>query len=265
MKTIVTAPGTNCVFYATLFATAIVALPAAGFAESSRPSPDAPTYAVPANDAGNEVVSGRIAWFDGRFDLQIRDDRGFIDNVQLRQGTVINPTGLTLRTGMPVQIRGRNRGFVLVAEQIDSPGPSQSAPARPQANAAVVHTVAPRARDVQREQRLYAERLKQFHYEQYVAAQAAAKRLAVKLERLYGHPPARVAVARPRVAVTHKHHRIVRSLPRTRSVAHAQVLQHRAPPPHKMIASGRTAQHHHVASPLAAPILEQTWFGWGKL
>jgi hypothetical protein len=210
-------------------------------------------------------VSGRVTWFDGRFDLQVRDDRGFIDNVQLRQGTVINPTGLTLRTGMPVQIRGRNRGFVLGAEQIDSPGRSQSAPARPQALAPVVHTVVPRTRDVQRERRLYAERLKQFNYEQYLAAQAAAKRLAVKLERLYGHPPARVAVARPRVTATHKHHRTVTSLPRTRSVAHAQVLQHRAPAPRKVIASGRTAQHHHVTSPLPAPILEQTWFGWGKL
>jgi hypothetical protein len=265
MKTIVTAPGTSRVFYATLIATAIVALPIAGFAESSRASPDAPTYAVPANADGNETVSGRITWFDGRFDLQIRDDRGFIDNVQLRQGTVINPTGLTLRTGMPVQIRGRNRGFALVAVQIDSPGRSQSAPARPQEHAAVIHTVPPPARDVQREWRLYAERLKQFHHEQYLAAQAAAQRLTVKLERLYGHPPARVAVARPRVTATHKPHRTVTSLPPTRSVADAQVLQHRAPAPHKVIASGRTAQRHHVAAPLPASIFEQTWFGWGKL
>jgi len=264
MKTIVTAPGTSRVFYATLFA-AIVALPVACFAESSRASPDAPTYAVPAYADGNETVSGRITWYDGRFDLQIRDDRGFIDNVQLRQGTVIDPTGLTLRTGMAVQIRGRNRGFVLIAEQIDSPGRSQSAPARPQAHAAVVHTVPPPVRDVQRERRLYAERLKQFHHEQYLAAQAAAQRLTVKLERVYGHPAARVAVARPRATATHKPHRTVTSLPRIRSVAHAQALQHRAPAPHKVIASGRTPQRHHVAAPLPATILEQTWFGWGKL
>jgi hypothetical protein len=265
MKTIVTAPGTSRVFYATLLATAFVALPVAGFAESSPANPDTPTYAVPANADGNETVSGRITWFDGRFDLQIRDDRGFIDNVQLRQGTVIDPTGLTLRTGMRVQIRGRNRGSVLVAEQIDSPVRPQSATARPQAPAAVVHTVPPHGRDVQRQQRLYAERLAQFHHEQYLAAQAAAQRLSVKLERLYSHPPARVAVARPRVTATHKPHRTVTSLPRTGSVAHAQVLQHPAPAPHKTIASGRTAQGHHVAAPLPATIIEQTWFGWGKL
>jgi hypothetical protein len=262
MKTIVAAPGTSRVFYATLFATAIVALPVAGFAESARASPDTPTYAVPANADASETVSGHITWFDGRFDLQIRDDRGFVDNVQLRQGTVIDPTGLTLRTGMPVEIRGRNRGFVLIAEQIDSPGRPQSAPARPQLHAAVVHTVPPPARDVQRERRLYAERLKQFHHEQYLAAQAAAQRLTVKLQRLYAHPAPRVAVARPRVTARPKPRHTVTSLPRARPLAHAQVLQRRAPAPHKVIAS---PPRHHVAAPLPATIIQQTWFGWGKL
>jgi hypothetical protein len=258
MKTIVTAPGTSCALYATLLAAAIVALPVPGFAEGSRADSDAPTYALPANADGYETVSGRVTWFDGRFDLQIRDIRGFIDNVQLRPGTVIHPTGLTLRSGMPVQIRGRNRGYVLVADQIDSPGRSQSVPARPQAAAPPVRTVPPRARDVGRERRLYAERLKQFNHEQYLAAQAAAKRLAVKLERLDGHPPARAAAA-------HKPRRTVTSSPRTRSVAHGQPVHDRAPAPRKVIASGRTAQRHHAAPPLPAPILEQTWFGWGKL
>jgi hypothetical protein len=265
MKMIVTVPGTSKVFYASLFATAIAALPVAGLAESSRASPDAPTYAVPTHADGNETVSGRITWFDGRFDLQIRDERGFIDNVQLRRGTVITPTGLTLRTGMPVQIRGRNRGFVLVAEQIDSPGRPQSAPARPQANAAIVHAVPPPARDLQRERNIYAERMKQFHHEQYLVAQAAAKRVTVKLERLYGHPAARVAIVRPRVAATHKPQRTVTSLPRNRSLVHTQALHHRAPAPPKAIVSGRPPPRHHVVVPLPATILEQTWFGWGKL
>jgi hypothetical protein len=264
MKTSVTAPATNSAFCATLLAAVIVALPVAGFAEGSRTSTEAPTYAIPNAD-GNETVSGRITWFDGRFDLQVRDERGFIDNVQLRQGTVINPTGLTLRSGMPVQIRGRNRGYVLVAEQIDSPGRSQSAHARPPAVAAAVHTTPPRTRDVGRERRLYAERLKQFNHEQYVAAQAAAKRLAVKLERLHGHPAAHAAVARTHVTAKHKPHRTVTLSPRTGSGVHAKAVQHRAPAPHKVIASGRTAQRHHTAPPLPAPILEQTWFGWGKL
>jgi hypothetical protein len=265
MKTTVTALGTSRVFCATIFATAVVALPVVGFAESSRASPDTPTYAVPGNADVNETVYGRITWFDGRFDLQIRDDRGFIDNVELRQGTVINPTGLTLRTGMRVQIRGRNRGLVLIAEQVDSPGRPQSAPVRPQARAAVIHAVPPPARDVEREQRLYAARVKQFQHEQFLAAQAAAQRLTVKLERLYGHPSTRVAAAKPRVTATNEPQRTVRSSPRAQSVAPAQALEHPSPAPHKASASGRTAQHHHVAEPLPATILEQTWFGWGKL
>jgi hypothetical protein len=263
MKTTVTALGTSRVFCATIFATAVVALPVAGFADSPRASPDAPTYAVPANADANETVYGHITWFDGRFDLQIRDDRGFIDNVQLHQGTVIDPTGLTLRAGMPVQIRGRNRGSVLAAERIDSPGRPQSATARPQARAAVIHTVQSRARDVEQEQRLYAARVKQFQHEQFLAAQAAARRLSVKLERLYGHPSTRAAAATPRVTATHKPYRTVTSVPPAPSVAPVQ--QHRTPAPHKAIASGHSAQHHHVAAPLPATILEQTWFGWGKL
>jgi len=264
MKTTVTSRGTSLVFCATLALTAVIALPVAGLAESSRANSDAPTYAVPANGDGNETVSGSITWFDGRFALQVRDDRGFIDNVQLRQGTVIDPTGLTLRTGMPVKIRGRNRGFVLVAEQIDSPVQSSSAQARPQARAPN-HTVSAPARDVAREQRLYAARVKAFHQEQLLAAQAAARRLSAKLERLYGHPPRRVAVVKPRPAPKHRPHHTISSLPRVRSVEHEQASQRRVPPPHKVVATGRGEQRHRLPAPLPATVLEPIWFGWGKL
>ncbi len=42
--------------------------------------------------------------------LQVRDEQGYVDNVQLHQGTIINPTGITLEPGMVVSILGYNSG-----------------------------------------------------------------------------------------------------------------------------------------------------------
>lgn len=82
----------------------------------------APSYARrPAN--GEEMISGKIGSFSGKYDIQVRDDRGFIDNVEMHQGTVINPTGLALQPGMPVTILGYNRGPVFAANEIDAPFP----------------------------------------------------------------------------------------------------------------------------------------------
>jgi hypothetical protein len=53
--------------------------------------------------------------------LNVRDDRGFLDNVELHQGTIINPTGLALQPGMEVTIIGYNRGRSLAANEIDTP------------------------------------------------------------------------------------------------------------------------------------------------
>ena len=49
----------------------------------------------PVNN-GEETIHGRVVSFDGGYSLQVHDDRGFIDNVRLHQGTIINPTGITL-------------------------------------------------------------------------------------------------------------------------------------------------------------------------
>jgi hypothetical protein len=76
-----------------------------------------PSYAHP----DNEKITGTVTSFDGRYHLQVRDDRGFIDNVQLHQGTVINPTGLTLAPGMKVTIYGAARGRHFDAAEIDTP------------------------------------------------------------------------------------------------------------------------------------------------
>jgi hypothetical protein len=78
----------------------------------------APSYASPATDA---QISGSITVITGKYTLQIRDDRGYVDNVTLHQGTVINPTGLKLQPGMHVAISGVNAGDSFAANQIDTP------------------------------------------------------------------------------------------------------------------------------------------------
>lgn len=63
-------------------------------------------------------ISGVVTSFD-RFDLRVRTgnrDR----HVRLHQGTIINPTGITLRRGMMVSITGvRDRNGTLDANRID--------------------------------------------------------------------------------------------------------------------------------------------------
>jgi hypothetical protein len=84
-------------------------------------SAQSPTYAHPSYASNEEVVRGRVLSFNGAYDLQLRDDRGFVDNVRLHQGTVINPTGLTLEAGMSVTMYGYNRGNIFAANEIDTP------------------------------------------------------------------------------------------------------------------------------------------------
>jgi len=108
------------------FATAALAMPvlAMPVLASAQPSTDQaapPSYARPTYSSDEETVRGRIVSFDGGYNLQIRDDRGFIDNVALKNGTIINPTGIRLVPGMSVTIYGVNRGSVLAANQIDTP------------------------------------------------------------------------------------------------------------------------------------------------
>jgi hypothetical protein len=78
--------------------------------------PPEPTYA-----SGEENIHGRIIAFDGRYALSVRDERGFVDSVQLHQGTIINPTGITLEPGMVVSVLGYNAGSFLAANEIDTP------------------------------------------------------------------------------------------------------------------------------------------------
>ncbi|HUA09871.1 MAG TPA: hypothetical protein VMA98_11445 [Candidatus Acidoferrales bacterium] len=84
---------------------------------------DVPSYAQPAQMAApaDEQIRGRIASFDGAYSLTVNDDRGFVDNVQLHDGTIINPTGLTLAPGMVVSILGYNAGSFFAANEVDTP------------------------------------------------------------------------------------------------------------------------------------------------
>jgi hypothetical protein len=77
-----------------------------------------PSYSAPAP---GETISGHITAVTGKYTLQLRDNRGFIDNVVLHQGTIINPRGLTLAPGMQVSINGSNAGSAFQANQIDAP------------------------------------------------------------------------------------------------------------------------------------------------
>jgi hypothetical protein len=108
---------------AALVALAAAAVPVATFAQTDGP----PSYARPGTVPGDEAIRGRIATFDGAYNLQVNDDRGFVDNVQLQQGTIINPTGIRLASGMSVTIHGVNRGSVFAANEIDTPYESYGA------------------------------------------------------------------------------------------------------------------------------------------
>jgi hypothetical protein len=96
-------------------AAAIAACAAAATPALAGPS-DMPSYAT-----GEESIRGRIASFDGKYHLELRDDRGFVDRVSLHDGTVINPTGLRLSPGQSVTILGHNTGATFEANEIDTP------------------------------------------------------------------------------------------------------------------------------------------------
>jgi uncharacterized membrane protein YgcG len=81
-----------------------------------------PQYAQPGyQNGGEETIHGRIISVDNTWNISVADDRGFVDNVELHQGTIINPTGLTLAPDMTVTIVGYANGPVFEANEIDMP------------------------------------------------------------------------------------------------------------------------------------------------
>jgi hypothetical protein len=103
------------------------------FAQSA--PPEMPSYATPpvaGGSSGNddETIHGSISSIDDADSFQVKDDRGFIDSVQLQSGTVIQPSGTRLEPGMIVTIAGANRGSVFAANRVDVAS-TASAPAQP--------------------------------------------------------------------------------------------------------------------------------------
>jgi len=119
--------------FTALLALATAAVPAGAFAQAAAPAPaDAPPPAPPSYARPDDGIHGRVVSFDGAYGLQVRDDRGYIDNVRLHPGTVINPTGVRLAPGMSVTIHGTNGGSAFIASEIDTPygvyGPIDASP-----------------------------------------------------------------------------------------------------------------------------------------
>jgi hypothetical protein len=100
-------------FLTLLSATALAASIAPLAAAAQQP----PSYAQP----GPDTIRGTIASINGKYNISVRDDRGYIDNVSLHDGTVINPTGWTLEPGQVVTIDGRPAGGTFDADVIDTP------------------------------------------------------------------------------------------------------------------------------------------------
>ncbi|MBD5635870.1 MAG: hypothetical protein IAI49_15495, partial [Candidatus Eremiobacteraeota bacterium] len=76
---------------------------------------------VPSYASQEEQIRGTIASIGGKYTVYVRDRRGFVDTVQLHDGTIINPTGLTLAPGQSVTILGRSDGNRFDANEIDTP------------------------------------------------------------------------------------------------------------------------------------------------
>jgi hypothetical protein len=76
-----------------------------------------PSYAV----APQQTIKGTITGFNGAYTVFVQDERGYGDNVQMHDGTVINPTGIKLQEGMRVTIYGYANGPVFQAYRIDTP------------------------------------------------------------------------------------------------------------------------------------------------
>jgi hypothetical protein len=63
--------------------------------------------------------------------LQLNDDRGFVDNVQFGQNTVVRPRNAQLQPGTVVTIVGVANGPVFAADSVDVGGPAVAGPVPP--------------------------------------------------------------------------------------------------------------------------------------
>jgi hypothetical protein len=79
---------------------------------------DVPSY---AGGAENQQIQGTVSAINDTWNISVSDANGYTDSVELHQGTIINPTGLTLEPGMNVTIDGYPDGSNFDAMEIDTP------------------------------------------------------------------------------------------------------------------------------------------------
>jgi hypothetical protein len=101
-------------------ATSFVA-PALALAQEQPEAQPQTQQSMPSYASGEEQIHGRVAQVVGKYEISVHDDRGFVDTINLHDGTVINPRGLTLEPGQAVTILGYTRGKVFEANEIDTP------------------------------------------------------------------------------------------------------------------------------------------------
>lgn len=99
---------------AALCAAASIALPSLAGAQTY------PSYST----ASQQSIKGSITGFNGSYTVYLQDDKGYGDNVQMHDGTVINPTGIKLQEGMRVTIYGYANGPAFSAYRIDVAAPA---------------------------------------------------------------------------------------------------------------------------------------------
>jgi hypothetical protein len=96
--------------------------------------------AAAAQPFADEHIRGTISSYernDGEVRISLRDDRGFVDEVQLGADTRVSPSGTQLAPGMRVAITGYNGGkwFDAVAVEVtgrdEAAAPQQPSYARP--------------------------------------------------------------------------------------------------------------------------------------
>ncbi|MBD5633790.1 MAG: hypothetical protein IAI49_04850 [Candidatus Eremiobacteraeota bacterium] len=84
------------------------------------PPPGGPQGRMPSYATNGEpTLRGTVSSVDGKYQIHVRDANGYIDNVTLHTGTIINPTGFPLRPGERVVIMGQPQGPAFSANEID--------------------------------------------------------------------------------------------------------------------------------------------------
>ena len=78
---------------------------------------------IAATAQGAQTFNAVVSSIDGKYGLIVREIGGALERVTLHKGTIINPTGFQLKTGVLVTIVGHADGATFDADRIDAPIP----------------------------------------------------------------------------------------------------------------------------------------------